>query len=65
MKKSLFNCAAILHEKKDNEIESTILIEPKAILSTSPEAAGFTIVREIPEEHGDKFDNIEIIVRPF
>lgn len=68
--KRLFQYAVLLHEyaTKDGKkeyVDSKMIIEPKLVLAKSEKDLVFKITREIPEEHAQNPDNVEIIIRPF
>lgn len=66
MKMKLFEYALLLHPKeKDEKGKTTILKSPSTILAKDEKQAGMMIAREIPQEHMDDLERIDIIVRPF
>lgn len=67
MKKQLFEYAVILHET-DNKGEvksSKIIIEPTTMLGKSEKDVVFKVTRQIPDEHAENPDNVQILIRNF
>jgi hypothetical protein len=68
MRKTLFEMALLLHPTAD-EIkagkDTVVLVEPKQFLASDQQTATILASREIPEEHLDKLDRVEVAVRPF
>lgn len=69
MKKSLFQYA-ILHHKvikgeSETEYETTIIVEPKTVLSKSADQVGILAARQIPEKYLEDLENVDIVVKPF
>lgn len=67
MKKKLFEYAVILHttDDKGKVTNSEAIIKPKTILAKSEQDVAFKVTREIPDEHAENPDNVEIIIRSF
>lgn len=59
-KSRLFQYAVIY-----NGTAPKIIVEPKTVLGKSENEISMKAVREIPEEYVDKFEDIEVVVRPF
>ena len=67
-KPQVFQFVVILHptEKSKEEGEmSKVIVPVKEVLAMDASAATLKAGREIPEEHMDKLDRIEVAVRPF
>lgn len=74
-KKQLFQYVVILHKYDNPKADATssvpvykdseIIIEPKLILAKNERDVVFKVTREIPEEHAENPDNVEILIRPF
>jgi hypothetical protein len=69
MKKKLFIAAALYHKKieKDNktEYETTVIFSGKEFLAQDDKIVAMQVVRSLPEEYGNKLEDVEILVRPF
>jgi hypothetical protein len=69
MKLRPFEYLMLLHpatDKDGKEVGRTeILKQPKFLLAKDEKQVGTMAAREIPEEHIDNLDRVEIIVRPF
>lgn len=67
MKKKLFEYAVLKHTTdKDGKVtDSEVIIKPTVMLGKDEQAVAFKVTREIPEEHVENPDNIEIIIRSF
>lgn len=67
-KSKLFQAAVLFHpteaEAKEGK-KTEVLISPKDIVATDEKAAVFQVIREIDQKYADKFDQLEVIVRPF
>ncbi len=65
--KRLFQYAVILHKygPDGSYVDSEIVREPTYKMAKSEKDLLFSITREIPEEHAQDPDNIEILVRNF
>jgi len=63
----LFQYAILLHpdEDLDEKQKTKILKDPSTILAGDDKQAAMRIAREIPEEHLDDLDRVEILIRPF
>ena len=65
----LFEYAVLLHPEKDKEqkdIGKTEVLRPvSTILAKDEKQVGMIAAREIPNEHMDHLERVEIIVRPF
>jgi hypothetical protein len=68
----LFEYAVIYHPRQTKEQaeraespKSVLLIGPKTVLASSKEVAGTLAAREIPAEHIEHLEDIQIAVRPF
>ena len=72
-KGKLFEYAVIYHpkEKKDaagNPLEtkkSIVVTDVTRVLATSDKEVGMLAAKSIPDEYGDKLDDVEIVIRPF
>jgi hypothetical protein len=69
MKLKLFEYAMLLHPEEDKDgkmIGKTEMIKPPGVvLAKDDKQVGILAAREIPKEHMDDLDRVEIIVRPF
>jgi len=69
MKLKLFEYAVLLHPETDKDgkpIGKTAVVkEPKTLLAKDEQQVGMLAAREIPTEHVDHLERVEIIVRPF
>lgn len=67
MKKTLFQYAVLLHKYDDKNVyqDSQVIIEPKHQLAHTEKELVFKVTREIPAEHTDNPDNVEILIRNF
>jgi phosphohistidine swiveling domain-containing protein len=69
MKLKLFEYAVLLHPEEDKDgkvIGKTEVIKlPSVLLAKDEKQVGILVAREIPKEHIDTLDRVEIIVRPF
>jgi len=66
MKMKLFEYVMLFHPKDEKSIEKTKILKPVfTILAKDEKQAGMIVAREIPQEHLDNLDQLEIIVRPF
>lgn len=67
MKKILFQYAVILHkfDEKGNPLDSELILGPEYRLAKSEKDLLFALTREIPEEHTENPDNIQILIRNF
>jgi hypothetical protein len=65
--KTLFQYAVILHsyDKDRVYLDSKIIIEPTTALAKSEKDLVFKITREIPAEHAENPDDVQILVRNF
>jgi hypothetical protein len=65
--KQVFQYVVVLHEHdKDGKYsDSKIIIGPKTVLAKSEKDLVFKVTREIPEEHVENPDNVQILVRNF
>jgi hypothetical protein len=65
----LFQYAILWHptekQKKDEGLKSKVLIEPKTILTNDEKGAAMSAAMQIPSEHKDNLDQIDIVIRPF
>lgn len=61
----IFQYAILIHPREKSGLKSIMLDEPKTILALDDKQAAMLIARQIPEEHLDNLENIEVIVRPF
>lgn len=69
MKLSLFEYAVLLHPDTDKDGKpvgkSTILKQPTQLLAKDAQQVGMLAAREIPNEHLEHLDRVEVVVRPF
>lgn len=69
MKLRLFEYAVLLHpdtDKDGREIGKTeVLKKPSTLLAKDEKQVSILAAREIPSEHLDCLDRVEIVVRPF
>lgn len=69
MKLKLFEYAVLLHPEMDKDDKpigkSSILKEMTRLLAKDEQQIGMLAAREIPKEHIEHLDRVEIIVRPF
>lgn len=69
MKLKLFEYAVLLHPETDKEGKesgkTTILKDLSRVLAKDDKQVGVIAAREIPNEHIDHLDRVEIVVRPF
>lgn len=68
MKSQLFVYALIWHPNADqvkNNEKSKIIKEPTYLLSKDKETASLQIAMNIPKEHENNLDQIEIVLSPF
>lgn len=69
MKLKLFEYAVLLHPEMDKDGKETgrteMIKSPSIILAKDDKQVGILAAREIPKEHIDSLDRVEIIVRSF
>lgn len=65
MKLKLFEYVVLLHPVKEDEGKTVILKDKASILAKDEKQVGIMAAREIPKEHLDSLDQVEVIVRPF
>lgn len=69
MKLKLFEYAVLLHPEADKDgkdIGKTILLkEPTRLLAKDEKQVGMLAAREVPAEHLEHLEQVEIVVRPF
>lgn len=69
MQKKLYEYVVLLHPKKNSKGEfdgdTQMIVHPEVILAADEKVAGLKVAREIPEQHIDSLDRVEIIIRPF
>lgn len=69
MKLKLFEYAVLLHPATDKDGKehgkTEILKTPSTILAKDDKQVGILAAREIPAEHLDCLERVEIVVRPF
>lgn len=70
-KQRLFEYAVIYHPKPtkeqrdaDESPKSTIVVPLNSTLAFDEKEVGMRVARALPEEYTDKFDSIEILIRP-
>ncbi len=64
----LYEYIAIMREYEDEDgkiVPAKILIPPTPVLATDPSHAVILAGREVPQEYIDRFDDLDIRVRPF
>ena len=65
----LFQYAILLHptekEQEEEDAQSELIVDIKAILAPSEQAAVIQASRESPEKYMDKLHRVEIAIRPF
>lgn len=64
LKSKLFQYAVIYNPTKEDETPK-IIVEPTTVIGKSENSVSMKAIREIPEEYMDKFEDIEVVVRPF
>ncbi len=69
MKLRLFEYAVLLHPETDKdgkEVGKTVIVkELSRLLAKDEKQVGVLVAREIPSEHMEHLDRVEILVRPF
>lgn len=65
MKLKLFEYAVLLHPEKENSGKTKLLKTKSMVLAKDDKQVAILVAREIPAEHLDHLDRVEIIVRPF
>ena len=69
MKLALFEYAVLLHPETDKDGKpvgkSQILKEPTRLLAKDAQQVGMLAAREVPTEHLEHLERVEIVVRPF
>lgn len=69
MKLKLFEYAVLLHPELDKEGKfigkTTLLKEPALLLAKDEQQVGMLAAREVPKEHLEHLERVEIVVRPF
>lgn len=69
MKLKLFEYAMLLHPELDEDGKekgkTEIIKAPSTVLAKDDKQVGIMAAREIPKDHMDCLDRVEIIVRPF
>lgn len=66
MKLRLFQYVVLLHPAKDDDkVKTTFIVEPTMKLAKDERSLSMAIAKEIPEDHVDNLDNVEILIRPF
>lgn len=63
LKSKLFQYAVIYNPTKEDETPK-IIVEPTTVIGKSENSVSMKAIREIPEEYMDKFEDIEVVVRP-
>lgn len=70
-KQKLFEYAVLYHPKPtkeqreaDESPRSEVIVPIKAILAFDEREVGMRASRELPDSYADKFDCVEIVVRP-
>lgn len=61
MKKQLFWTAVLYHKGK----KTTLVLSPEAVLAESEDKARIGAIKDISSEYKDRFDRLEVVVRPF
>lgn len=64
IKSKLFQYAVIYNPTTEGETPK-IIVEPTTVIGKSENSVSMKAIREIPEEYMDKFEDIEVVVRPF
>lgn len=69
MKLKLFEYAVLLHPENDKDGKpigkTTQLKTPTTLLAKDEQQVGMMAAREVPQEHIEHLDRVEIVVRPF
>lgn len=69
MKKYLFWVAVYKHptlkQQRDGEGATEVIVQPKTVLATNEKSAAMMVSREIPAEHMDDPDRLEVAVSSF
>jgi hypothetical protein len=69
MKLRLFEYAMLLHPALDQDGKekgkTEIIKSPSTVLARDDKQVGILAAREIPKEHLEELERVEIIVRPF
>jgi len=61
----LFQYAIILHPEKKSSDKSKLIVGLKDVLAKDQAQASIMAARDIPEEHLENLDRIEVLIRPF
>ena len=59
--KKLFWTAVLYHKGK----KTTLVVPPETVLAASEEKAKTAAIKDIPSEYKERFDRLEVVVRPF
>lgn len=69
MKLKLFEYAILLHPVVDKDGKAdgktTIVKDPSRVLAKDDQQVGMLAAREVPVEHMEYLERVEIVVRPF
>lgn len=69
MKLKLFEYVILLHPETDKDGKyvgkTTMVKEPVRVLAKDEQQVGMMAAREVPAEHMDSLERVEIVVRPF
>lgn len=69
MKLKLFEYAVLLHPETDKDGKligkTTLVKDPTTLLAKDEQQVGILAAREIPTEHVEHLERVEIVVRPF
>lgn len=61
----LFHPKAKDGDKEGGALKSELLVDVKRVIAGSEEEVAAIAVRELPAEYMDKFDQVDIQIRPF
>ena len=59
--KKLFWTAVLYHKGK----KTTLVVPPETVLAASEEKAKTAAIKDIPSSFKERFDRLEVVVRPF
>lgn len=61
MRNQLFRTAVLYHTKK----KTTLVVPDNVVLAESEEKARIATIKDIPATYKERFDRLEVVVRPF
>ncbi len=67
MKKQLFEYAVLKYtiDEEGKVTDTTVVVEPTTMLGKTEKDVVFKVTRQIPEEHAEDPDNVQILIRNF